>query len=332
MSQSVMQESKSSSFAIQVDDVSDPMIRTVDMRVDYDGMTAVRDMNLTINRGEIFGLIGPNGAGKTSTIRVLATLQEPTYGDVFVGGFDVAEKAADVHRIIGYMPDLAPVYDDLRVWEFLDLFAAAHFVKKSERADRVDGLLHDVNLHDKRDVKSGTLSRGMKQRLCLAKTLLHDPEVLLLDEPASGIDPRGRIEMRGLLKDLASEGKTILISSHILTEMSDYCTSVGIMEKGKLVISGRVNDIIEQVKGHTKLIAEVIETDPRAVDVALAFARVTEAVSVDHRLEIVFEGDGADAAELLAHLVREKITVKAFYESRMNVEDIMLKVGADEVS
>jgi ABC-2 type transport system ATP-binding protein len=308
------------------------MIRTVDMRVDYDDITAVQDMNLSIHRGEVFGLIGPNGAGKTSTIKVLATLQQPTYGDVYVGGIDVAEQAGEVHKILGYMPDFAPVYDDLKVWEFLDVFAASYFVRKPARRERIDALLREVELFEKRDVKAGGLSRGMKQRLCLAKTMLHDPQVLLLDEPASGIDPMGRIKMRELLKRLGSEGKTVLISSHILTEMSDFCTSIGIMERGRMVEHGRVEDIIHRMQSHVRLIVEVVEVHEMAVTIAKAQPGVADAVATDHRIEVSFTGGEAEASDLLAALVRERVKVKAFYRHKLNVEDILLKVGAREVS
>ncbi len=308
------------------------MIRTVDMRVDYDDMTAVQDMNLSIKAGEVFGLIGPNGAGKTSTIKVLATLQQPTYGDVYIGGHDVAEHVNEVHKILGYMPDFAPVYEDLKVWEFLDLFAASYFVTASRRRERIDELLREVDLFAKRDAASGGLSRGMKQRLCLAKTMLHDPMVLLLDEPASGIDPLGRIQMRETLRRLSKQGKTVLISSHILTEMSDFCTSIGIMEKGRMVLHGRVDEIIGQMSAKAKLIVEVVEVHEQAVRLTLNQPGVLDAIATDHRLEISFTGSDEEASQLLAILVSERVKVKAFYKRRMNVEDILLNVGAREVS
>ncbi len=179
------------------------MIRTTDLRVDYDGVNAVRDLTLFIPTGEVFGLIGPNGAGKTSTIRVLATLLQPTYGEAMVAGIDILEQPDRAHRILGYMPDTPPVYEDLRCWEFLDLFAGAYFLDRRERRRRVEECLEQVDLGSKRRILAGTLSTGMRQRLTLAKTLLPDPQVLLLDEPASGLDPIARIEMRDLLKNLA---------------------------------------------------------------------------------------------------------------------------------
>ena len=308
------------------------MIRTVDVRVDYDDVIAVQDMNLTIPRGEVFGLIGPNGAGKTSTIRVLATLQQPTYGDIYINGIDATEHPNQVHKVLGYMPDQAPVYDDLKVWEFLDLFAAAHFLPRSQRRERVDGLIRTVDLHAKRDAKAGSLSLGMKQRLCIAKTLLHDPQVMLLDEPFSGIDPIGRIQLRELMIKLGREGRTILVSSHILTEMSEFCTSIGIMEKGRMVVSGRVDDIITQLQAHTMIIVEMIEVHERAMDLVKSHPNTLDATTTDHRIEVAFTGTHSDAADLLSLLVKEDVRVKAFYEKRMDVEGILLKVGAKEVS
>jgi len=232
----------------------DSMIRTRDLRVDYEDVAAVRDLNLDIHRGEIFGLIGPNGAGKSSTIRVLATLQQPTYGEVRIGGVDVIDDPRSVHRLLGYMPDMPPVYGDLRCWEYLDLFAAAYFIDRRHRRMRVGECLKLAGLEAKRMAMAGTLSRGMKQRLTFAKTLLADPQVLLLDEPASWLDPIARIEMREVIKELAERGRTILISSHILVELSEFCHSVGIMEKGVMVEGGRIDEIAGRLRQTRRLL------------------------------------------------------------------------------
>jgi len=310
----------------------DLMIRTVDLRVDYDSVTAVSDVNLNIARGEMFGLIGPNGAGKTSTINVLATLLEPTYGDVYVGGIDVLEHPREAHKLLGYMPDMPPVYEDLKVWEFLDLFAAAYFVPPAKRRERISEVLAVANLESKREALSGSLSRGMKQRLLLAKTFLHDPQVLLLDEPASGLDPLARIELRDMLKSLTAQGKTVLISSHILTELSEFCTSIGIMEKGRMIVSGRIEDVVAQMSPHKTVMVEVLGPWSAARAIIEEFDGVKEIETGDKGLTVTFDGTDEQVVALLAALVAREIKVKAFYERSMDVEDVFLKVGAREVS
>ena len=309
------------------------MIQTVDMRVDYEDVTAVSDLNLHIEGGEVFGLIGPNGAGKTSTIRVLATLQRPTYGDVSICGIDALEQPREVHRLLGYMPDLPPVYEDLRCWEFLDLFASAYFVDRRERLARVDECLTMVNLQGKRDAMAGTLSRGMTQRLVLAKTILPDPRVLLLDEPASGLDPHARIELRDLLKMLGEQGKTILVSSHILTELQEMCTSIGIMERGRLLEAGRIEDIVDRLSERRRLlVVEVHEFERHEADLREVLEPVGEVRLLERGLGVAFAGDERAAAELLRALVGRDLPVTAFYERRMGVEDIVRRIGAREVS
>ena len=225
------------------------MIEIKDLSKTYRDLTAVRSLNLTIEKGDVFGFIGPNGAGKTTTIKVLATLLEPTTGAAYVDGVDVVRNPLEVRRLIGYMPDFFGVYDDVKVWEYLDFFAAAYKIPVNKRKGIIDDVLELTDLTTKREAYVESLSRGMKQRLCLAKTLVHDPKVLLLDEPASGLDPRARIEFRALLKELQSMGKTIFVSSHILPELADFCNVVGIMERGHLIVSGRVNDIVQKLEG-----------------------------------------------------------------------------------
>ncbi len=308
------------------------MIQTADVRVDYDDVTAVRDLNLSIPAGEVFGLIGPNGAGKTSLIRVLATLLQPTYGAVRIGGIDAEEHPAQVRELLGYMPDMAPVRDDLRCWEFLDQFAGAYGVPRRQRRDRIEEVIAKVKLESKRNAKAGTLSRGMKQRLVLAKTLLSDPTVLLLDEPASGIDPIGRIEMRRILIAEAKAGKTVLISSHILTELSAFCTSIGIMERGRLKISGPVSEIIAGMNLVRRFIIELLERPKRDGEWLREHPRVQEVTHERDHITLSFDGDDEEAAALLRQMVERDLPVKAFYERKMDVEDILLQIGAEEVS
>ena len=285
------------------------MIQTTDMRVDYDGFTAVHDLSLDIPAGQVYGLIGPNGAGKTSTIRVLATLLEPTYGEVRVGGVDVAEHPDQVHALLGYMPDLAPVHDDLKVWEMLDMFAAAHFIAHADRKKRVTDCLEMVGMNAKRDVLGSALSRGMMQRVILAKTLLHDPDVLLLDEPASGVDPVARIEFRKILRRLADEGKTVLVSSHILTELSDMCDSIGIMREGRLVVSGQINDIVKRMQPKRVIEIDCGDAAAKAVELLTGRPGVAEAAAKEQTVSVTFEGAQAQLAPMLAALVSGGVPV-----------------------
>jgi len=235
------------------------MIEVSDLRVDYDDFCAVRDLSLTIGDGEVCGLIGPNGAGKTSTMRAIVGLLEPTYGSIRVNGIDARERPDDAQRTMGFMPDFAPVYEDLKCWEFLDIFAAAYKIPKAIRKQRVEEELARVSLTEKRDVPAGTLSRGMRQRLTLAKTLLSDPQILLLDEPASGLDPNARIELKQIIRSLAVEGRSVLVSSHILSEMSEFCTSVAIMERGRMVVHGTIAEVQAKFNQGVELHIKVLE-------------------------------------------------------------------------
>ena len=306
------------------------MISMQNIRVDYADVTAVKDLTLDIGPGVVFGLIGPNGAGKSSTIRVLATLQEPTYGRVWIDGLDTADHPAKVRRVIGYMPDLAPVYGDLRCWEFLDLFAGAYFVDRRARARRVAECLDEVGLTDKRDAMAGTLSRGMTQRLVLAKTILPKPKVLLLDEPASGLDPIARVQMRDLLRRIADEGATVLVSSHILTELSEFCTSVGIMQKGEMILSGRMDEIDQQLGMNSTW--SVTLAGP-AGDVALpAHPNLLSSKPTDTGFELDIHGGAHEAAGVLRAIIDSGLPVCGFQENKLGMEEIMLEIGAKEVS
>src|SRR5438067_1512980 len=226
-----------------------PMIQIRNLRKEYKDLVALRNLNLELESGDIFGFIGPNGAGKTTTIKMLATLLTPTAGTAYVDGVDVVRYPEQVRAVVGYMPDFFGVYDDIKVWEYLDFFAAAYRIPKEKRPHIIDDVLTLTDLNVKKDAYVESLSRGMKQRLCLAKTLVHDPKVLLLDEPASGLDPRARIEIKELLKELKAMGKTIIVSSHILPELADFCNKIGIIEQGELVVSGEVQAIMQQLSG-----------------------------------------------------------------------------------
>src|SRR5215470_7578606 len=243
------------------------MIKLDAVSKQYKQFPAVTDLTMEIGKGEVFGFIGPNGAGKTTTIKMLATLMLPTSGAISIGGFDVEKKPEDVRRLIGYMPDSFGVYEDLLVWEYLDYFAALYRLAHADRARAIKDVLELTDLGVKRNAQVMSLSRGMKQRLCLAKTLLHDPAVLLLDEPASGLDPHARIEIRELIRELCRMGKTVLVSSHILTELADFCTSIGIVEAGKLLAAGRIDEITAQLTGNV-MVEITVKGDPtRALEV-----------------------------------------------------------------
>ena len=228
-------------------------IQTESLTKRYGRNVAVGGLDLTIEAGEIFGLVGPNGAGKTTTLKMLATLLPPSAGDAEIGGVSVRRQPDAVRRVIGYMPDNFGVYDDMRVWEYLDFFGRCYGLSASRRRQMIGDLLELVDLVGKRDAYVQDLSRGMQQRLCLAHALVHDPQVLLLDEPASGLDPRARVELRELLRELRSLGKTIVISSHILPELEELCTSLAIIDHGRVMASGRVDDIAERFRDRRRL-------------------------------------------------------------------------------
>src|SRR5882757_3399574 len=235
------------------------MIEVMNFTKRYGDFVAVEDLSFTIGKGEVFGFIGPNGAGKSTTIRFLATLLRPTFGEGMVAGKSVTKDPMGVRRVIGYMLDDFGVYDGMKVWEFLDFFAVAYEIPRAYRKKIIGQVLELLDLTHKRDDYVNGLSKGMKQRLCLAKTLVHDPPVLILDEPASGLDPRARLEMKALLTELRGMGKTILISSHILSELADFCTSIGIIERGKLLAAGSIQEITRQLRSHRVLKVRVLD-------------------------------------------------------------------------
>ncbi len=308
------------------------MIRIRGLQVDYDEVTAVRGLDLDVEAGMIYGLIGPNGAGKTSTIKVLATLLEPTLGEVTIDGVDALEHPVEARRRIGYMPDFSPVIDDVSVREFLEFFALAHRLPRPGREKSIDDCIDLVGLSEKRDSLVGGLSRGMKQRLVLARSLIHDPPLLLLDEPASGLDPLSRIELRGILKELGRLGKTVIISSHILTELSDFCNAIGIMERGRMVESGRIDDILQRLSPHVRIEIGLTAPDPRLLPRLRARPHVKSAEPTATGAVVVFAGDPVAAAALLADLTAAGLPVCRFADRKDNIEDIFLKIGAHRVS
>jgi ABC-2 type transport system ATP-binding protein len=297
----------------------------------YDRFTAVKDLTLEIPKGEIFGLIGPNGAGKTTTIRFLATLLRPSQGEAWIAGRSVTRDVQAVRQAMGYMPDAFGVYDGMRVWEFLDFFAAAYRIPRDRRRTILDDVLQIVDLTAKRDALVNALSRGMKQRLCLAKTLVHDPPVLILDEPASGLDPRARLEIQELLKELRAMGKTILVSSHILTELAGYCTQIGIMERGTLRVSGPIDAIAREVR-QTRVVE--IETLGREADLLAALQRhprISALEPAGRTVRFAFGGTDEELVALHERLVADRLPLLWFREVETNLEEVFLKVTRGEV-
>jgi ABC-2 type transport system ATP-binding protein len=302
------------------------MIETVGLTKKYGDFVALDSLDLKLERGDLFGFIGPNGAGKTTTIRILATLLAPTWGEASVCGYSVHTHPREIRRAIGYMPDIFGVYDDMRVGEYLEFFAAAYRITGPERRRVAERSLELVDLGSKRDELVTSLSRGMTQRLGLARVLLHDPEVLLLDEPASGLDPRARIEMRNLLKRLQGMGKTILVSSHILPELADICNRVGIIEYGRLLACGGVQELLAKVRGRPVFLIRVAGPPEPA---AAVVGGCPEAATVDIRageIRVTLAEGVADPAPLAARLVAAGHALQGLREEEVNLETAFLEL------
>jgi ABC-2 type transport system ATP-binding protein len=308
----------------------------------YGKLAAVQDLNLIVPQGSLFGLIGPNGAGKTTTLRMLAGLLEPSSGEIIVNGQPINQNLNHLRRQIGYMPDFFGVYEDLVVWEYLDFFARCYDLPAKQRTQVIDELLELVDLTEKRDAYVHTLSRGMRQRLCLAHAMVHDPQVLLLDEPASGLDPRARVEMRELLRELGAMGKTVVLSSHILAELAELCDYIGIIERGRLVVSGRLDAIRAQVQGGRKLRVRVLgdlaqaeavlRGRPGVGDIFPAPTNGDEQDTPPSELEVDFAGNDQAVADLLEALVAQKVRVTAFHELHTGLEELFLRLTKGEVA
>ena len=302
------------------------MIELIDFGKDYGEFTAVKQLNLKIEAGELFGFIGPNGAGKSTSIRFLATLLKASRGEGMVNGHSVTRDPMKVRQSVGYMPDNFGVYDGMKVWEFLDFFAVAYRIGKTQRRKVITDVLELLDLAHKRDDFVNGLSRGMKQRLCLAKTLVHDPPVLILDEPTSGLDPRARIEVKALLKELRKMGKTILISSHILSELADTCTSIGIIERGELLMHGPISEVYRRIRGNRHVEVKFNS----GMDVGLSVLRSSpycRGVQVEEQSAIIeLETDENGVAELLRQLIANRVDVRSFAEKEPTLEDVFMMV------
>ncbi len=307
-----------------------PVVRTEGLVKRYDQTMAVAGVDLAIDEGEIFGLVGPNGAGKTTTLRILATLLRPDAGSAEIAGWSVTRNPDEVRRVLGFMPDAFGVYDDMKVWEYLDFFARCYGLPAAGRRRMIVDLLELVDLGDKRDAYVQDLSRGMQQRLCLAHALVHDPQVLLLDEPASGLDPRARVELRELLRELRSMGKTIIISSHILPELEELCTSVAIVDRGQVLAQGRVSDIERRLRFgavlRVRLLLEGEDLEVARARIATSADVASATMLVDGTIEIGFRGDDAAVASLLAEMVAAGLPVVSFARAASDLEELFLQV------
>jgi ABC-2 type transport system ATP-binding protein len=281
---------------------------------------------LKIDAGEMFGFIGPNGAGKSTSIRFLATLLKASRGEGVVNGFSVTQQPMKVRQSVGYMPDNFGVYDGMKVWEFLDFFAVAYRIGRAQRKKIINDVLDLLDLAHKREDYVNGLSRGMKQRLCLAKTLVHDPPVLILDEPTSGLDPRARIEVKALLKELRRMGKTILISSHILTELADCCTSIGIIERGQLLMHGPIADVYRRIRRNRIVEVRFVENFEIGISVLRSSPYLRDISVEDSRATVELETDDRGVAEVLEQLLQAQVRVRSYAEKEPTLEDVFMLV------
>lgn len=302
------------------------MIETKGLTKNFGSLVAVSDLDLYIGVGDIFGFIGPNGAGKTTTMRILVTLLEPTKGTAFIDGLDVTKKGKEVRRRVGYMPDFMGVYDDLKVFEYLEFFAAAFGIEYRKRESIVDGVLELTDLVSKRSAPVDSLSRGMQQRLGLARVLIHDPKVLILDEPASGLDPRARIEIRELLRELKRMGKTIMISSHILSELEEICDRIGIIERGQFVFSGTLEEIRPRLGLHSKVRVKVLGDQNKAVELLTVLPQIERVEVVGDYVSVTFrEGQSTDGI-IARTLVNGGVDLVYLQPEQLKLDDAFLQL------
>lgn len=316
------------------------MLQIENLTKNYGKFQALDHLNLHIEKGEIFGFVGPNGAGKTTTMRIVCGLLKATSGSVHVDGVDAISNPEDIKRKVGYVPDFFGVYDNLQVMEYMEFYGSMYGMEKEEVDEISRGLLELVNLADKENVFVDTLSRGMKQRLCVARALIHNPDLLVLDEPNSGLDPRARFEMKEVLKNLGSMGKTIIISSHILPELSEMCSSIGIMERGKLIVSGKVDEIMQKSRGiqPIKMRAFAPEYTDRTkehdyISMVLREQPLVSKVNfTEDEILVSFGGDEKEAAQLLKTLFERNILVSSFHREKEDLESLFLEITGGAVS
>lgn len=307
------------------------MIQFQALRREYGDLVAVRDLDVLIPQGEVYGLIGPNGAGKTTIIRMACGLLTPTAGRVVISGVDVHENPELAQSHIGYLSDFFSVYDNLKVWEYLDYFGRAYKTPAPQLPPRIDEVIQQVGLEVKRDFLIRGLSRGMKQRLGIARAIIHKPKVLLLDEPASGLDPKARVDLRNLLLQLRAEGATVLISSHILPDLEGFCTSIGVMEKGLMVRSGRVEEITARESQHLRVVRMSWTGEAPVESIFRSFDTVSGVALNGSEALFRFTGSDDELAALLQQLIAQGIRVLSFGETKQTIEDLYLKLSRNEV-
>ena len=307
-----------------------PAVQTTSLTRVYGNMVALNSLTLTVNRGDLFGFIGSNGAGKTTTLRILATFLAPSGGKAEVLGHDVVHEADRVRHIIGYMPDFFGVYKDMEVTEYLDFFGACYKIPSAQREKTVSDVLELVGLSEKKGALIGALSRGMQQRLGLARVLIHDPQLLLLDEPASGLDPRARIEMMAILQELQRMSKTIIISSHILSELQTLCNRVAIIEKGQLIYSGPVQGVRDQMGSGQIYWVKVADEPARAIELLKARPEISEVEQVDGQVKITMASQDADPSFVADTLVRNGVRLTGLWEDEIGLEEVFMRVTRGE--
>ena len=307
------------------------MPEILELKKSFGKFTALNSLSMNITDNSIFGFVGPNGAGKTTTMKIMAGLLKADSGNIYINGEDVLKNPQKIRDKIGYMPDFFGVYDDLKVTEYMDFYAGTYYIPYADRPSLIDSLLEIVDLSDKKDAYVDSLSRGMKQRLCLARSLIHDPNLIILDEPASGLDPRARVEMKEVLKQLKEMGKTIIVSSHILPELAEMCSEIGIIDHGQLVTQGTVNEIMNKIHKNRIVRVKTSSAKDTLIRLLKEQTKVGEITENADNIEFVFDGNDNDLTSILRNIIMNGIPVFSFGEAEGNLEEIFMTVtGGDE--
>lgn len=306
------------------------MLEIRDLRKKYGNFQAVDGLNLEIKKGELFGFVGPNGAGKTTSLKIVAGLLSPDGGEILLDGVDALRDNKTLKEKIGYVPDFFGVYDNLKVSEYMEFFASCYGIEGLMARKRCSLLLEQVKLEDRADFFVDGLSRGMKQRLCLARALLHDPELLILDEPASGLDPRTRVEYTAMLRELCEQGKTLIVSSHMLSELSELCTAIGIIEQGKMILKGSMSQIFERVNSSNPLLISVFSNKDKALTILKSHPCVQTISVKDEEIKVGFIGDRQDEAMLLQQMIDADVMISGFMREKGSLETLFMQITGHE--